>query len=167
MPYQEQSIFDSSFLDPVEEWFALRGEIFVVARFSHTAGARGYLWFKRFESFKAQIHLFPPRTDVIVSRDDLFPLRGIVDDQFIAQSLALIPDPAEAMVLDLIEPPDGEVNRHLWYSDTHTELREILQDLMGKNASVGLYAPWHEADNEKLISALVPLPDGTLKRGAY
>jgi hypothetical protein len=166
LTHQEQSAFDINFLNTIEQWFTLRGEIFVVARFSHTAGGRDYLWFKKFESFREQVSLFPPQTDIIVFRDNLFPLRGVVDDYLIQQSLTLIPNPGEFMVLNVLEPPDGSLN-HAWTGDNHAELLETLRDMRGESVSIGLHPPWHEADNEKMISALIPFSDGTLKRGAY
>jgi hypothetical protein len=165
MPHQEQSVFDSSFLNTVEQWFTACGDIFVVARYSKMAGARYYFWFKKFDTFRAQLDLFPSQTDVIVFRDNQFPLRGIVDESLIGQALNLIPDKTEAMIAGSLEPPDSRVS--IWAADTHTEMLDVLQDKKAEPASIGFYAPWHEPDNESMISAVVPLPDGTLKRGVY
>lgn len=165
MTIKEQSVFADEFLNAVHRWFLAHPDIFVVARYSAMAGAREYFWFKDFSKFQAQLRSFPPQTDVIVFRDNQFPLRGIVDDTFISQVLASIPDNTEAMVADIVQPPDESV--YLWACDTHAELIETLHDLREESAAVGLYAPWHMPDNETMISALVPLPDGTLKRGIY
>ena len=165
MTHHETSVFDKNFLNTIEQWFAARNDVFVVARFSRKAGEKAYFWFEKFSSFRAQLDLFPPETDVIVFRDNQFPLRGLVTDNLIRQALDLIPDNTEAMVVNTMKPPDCEV--YVWGDDTHAELLETLQDIVGEPASIGFYAPWYNSDNETMISALVPLPDGTLKRGAY
>jgi hypothetical protein len=69
------------------------------------------------------------------------------------------------VVADMVQPPDSRV--YLSVCDAHVDLVETLQESQGKYAAIGLYPPWHMPDNEKMISALVPLPDGTLKRGVY
>lgn len=165
MAIKEQSVFEQSFLSTVHEWFMAHHDIFVVVRYSSMAGARQYFGFKDFGKFQAQLKNFPPQADVIVFRDKQFPLRGMVNDAFIRQALASIPDNTEASVAGIVQPPDASV--YLWACDTHAELVETLQDLRGEYAAVGLYPPWHMPDNEKMISALVPLQDGTLKRGCY
>ena len=162
---KEQSVFDERFLNTVREWFAARQDIFVVARYSAMAGAREYFWFKDFDRFRARLEQFPPRTDVCVFREDQFPLRGIVDNDLIQRVLALIPDRTEAMVADRIEPPD--TSQYVWPCDTHAELIEVLDDLRGEPAAIGPYATWRLPDSDTMISALVPLPDGTLERGVY
>lgn len=86
-------------------------------------------------------------------------------DEFIRQTLELIPDNTEAMVTRGVEPSDTDI--YVWPCDTHADLLETLQDLPGEPVSVGFYAPWHDEDNENMISALVPMPDGTIKRGIY
>jgi len=162
---KERSVFEGDFLNTVHEWFVANNDIFVVARYSAMAGAREYFWFKDFGKFQAQLKRFPPQTHVIVFREKQFLLRGIVGDDFIRQALASVPDNTEASVANLIQPPDTSV--YLWACDTHAELTETLHDLRGEYAAVGLYPAWWERDHENMISALVPLSDGTLKRGVY
>jgi hypothetical protein len=161
----EQSAFEQQFLNTVHHWFIERRDVFVFARYSHMAGAREYFWFSDFAVWAERLKRFPPQTDLIVFRDNQFPLRGIVDEPLIHRALALIPEDTEAMVTNQLEPSNDRIS--VWACDTHRELTEALQDLIGNPAAVGSYAPWHEPDNDHMISALVPLPDGTLKRGAY
>jgi hypothetical protein len=165
MATKEQSVFEAHFLDTVRAWFVVHYDIFVVVRYSAMTGAREYFWFKDFGKFQAQLKCFPPQANVIVFRDKQFPLRGIVTDTLIRQALDLIPDNTEAMVANIVQPPDDSI--YVWPCDTHAELTEALHDLRGEYAAIGLYPPWHMPDNENMISALVPLPDGTLKRGVY
>jgi hypothetical protein len=165
MAHKEQSVFGDNFLNTVREWFLAQNDIFVVARYSATAGVREYYWFKHFDKFHAQLKSFPPQADVIIFRDKQFPLRGTVDDALIRQALVLIPEDTEASIANMVQPPDTSI--YLWGCDNHAEILETLHDIRGENAAIGLYPPWHMDDNEKMISALVPLPDGTLKRGVY
>jgi hypothetical protein len=162
---REQSVFERSFLDAVQPWFAARNDIFVVARYSAMAGAREYFWFDDFALFVERLKRFSPQTDVSVFRDNQFPLRGIVDDELIRQALELIPENTEAMVTDRLAPSNGSI--YLWACDTHRELTDALRDLVGAPAAIGRYPPWHRLDNDHLMSGLVPFPDGTLKRGVY
>jgi hypothetical protein len=150
----EQSVFEQPFLKTVHQWFVERPDVFVVARYSHMAGAREYFWFNDFVVWTQRLKRFPPQTDVIVFRDNQFPLRGIVDEPLIHRALALIPEDTEAMVTDQLEPSNDNIS--FWYCDTHRELTGTLQDLVGDPAAIGLYAPWHEPDNDHMISALVP-----------
>jgi hypothetical protein len=161
----EQSVFEQRFLNTVRQWFIEHHDVFVVARYSHMAGGREYFWFSDFAVWAECLKRFPPQTDLIVFRDNQFPVRGIVDERLILRALALIPDNTEAMVTDQLEPPNDRIS--VWACDTHRELIEALHDFAGNPAAIGLYAPWHEPDNDRMISALVPLPDGTLKRGVY
>jgi hypothetical protein len=50
--------------------------------------------------------------------------------------------------------------------ESHTELRDDLEDLRGSSAGVGLYPPWLE-DTEDVISAYVPDEDGVVRPGGY
>ena len=63
MTHHETSVFDKNFLNTIEQWFAARNDVFVVARFSRKAGEKAYFWFEKFSSFRAQLDLFPPETD--------------------------------------------------------------------------------------------------------
>ena len=154
-----------NFLNTIEEWFSQSGDIFVVARLSKMAGARMYSWFSTYPAFWSQVDKFPPQTQVIVFRERQFPLRGIVTPELISRALGVIPEHTEAMVTRGITPPDSLIS--LWACDTHAELLETLQDLVGVPVSIGLYVPWHRPDTENMISAIVPLPDGTIRRGIY
>jgi hypothetical protein len=159
------SAFDSNFLSTVKQWLEEYHDTFVVARYSAMAGAKEYFWFKTWHAFRTQLDHFPPQTHVSVFRDNQFPLRGIVNPEFIRQTLIFIPDHSEAMVTSGLEPSDEAVS--LWGPDTHAEMLDTLQDLVGEPVSVGFYAPWHKLDSETMISALIPLSDGTIRRGAY
>lgn len=160
-----QSVFDASFLDVVRAWFTMSNNIFVVVRYSRMAGAKDYFWFSDYAPLDSLLHRLPPQTEVIAFRDNQFPLHGVVDDSFIQQVLALIPENTEAMISDSIAPSNARID--ITICESHSELLESLRELTHMNIVVGLYAPWHDNDNERMISALVPSPDGTLKRGIY
>lgn len=155
MSTDERSIFDNDFLNTIREWFIARQDIFVVARYSRMAGAKDYFWFKEFGHFQERLRRFPPQTEVIVFRDNQFPLRGLVTDSFIHQALDFIRDGAWAMVTNTIQPVDESIS--IWFCGTEAELMDTFSNLLGQYASVGPEAPLHMADNETMISALVPL----------
>lgn len=161
-------IFDKEFLNTVESWFEATHDIFVVVRYSAMAGAKEYFWLREFETFMNIIWPLPPQADVMVFRRNQFPLRGVADNDLLQDALIKFNDNSDLMIIEHAEPPDSNVG--VRYTDSHAELIEKLtdpDDLVGLPISVGEAAPWHENDNEDMISALVPLPDGNIKRGVY
>jgi hypothetical protein len=118
MAYIEQSVFDEHFLSTVRAWFEVHPDIFVVVRLSHTAGGKDYLWLNKFETFDTWLRTLPPKADVCVFRDDQFPLRGVVNDDFIRQALQLegVTDDPPAVVLSMVQAPDTSVSYDRCYS---------------------------------------------------
>jgi hypothetical protein len=164
---REQSVFDPNFLSVIREWFTATGNIFAVVRCSATAGAREYYWYSQYAAFEADLRRFPAQADVIVFKHNQFPLRGTIDDLFIHTALDRLPDNIELMIAWTDTPPNGVL--YVSSCDSHAELLSELRHKDRKNdqVAIGLYAPWHEPDNKNMISALVPLPDGSLRRGIY
>ena len=167
MARHEQSIFDPAFLQVIREWFTANSDIFVAVRYSATAGARKYYWYSQYAAFEENIQRFPAQADVIVFKNDQFPLRGTINDLFIRAALDHFPDNTELMIAWTDTPPNGEL--YVSSCDSHEELVSHLShnDRNSNQVAIGLYAPWHKPDNRNMISALVPLPDGSLRRGVY
>ena len=136
-------------------------------RYSYAGGVKEFTFFNSFPAFQARLSALSPRTSIIVFRDKYLPLRGIVDHEFISAAIALVPDGAYWLVASLQLTTMGKATwRHEASGLTHTELREELEDQFGKDTAFGLHPPWLE-DNEAVISAIIPEPDGSVVCGAY
>lgn len=165
MTYLERSVFDSNFLKQVKDWLSKTQDIFVFARYSDTAGNKGCFWFSDHDSFYHIIEKFPAKADVIVFKDNQFPLRGIVDEAFIQNIFSTFPGNTELSFIDKITPSNGLID--LYRCDSHKDIKESLAEFYGEPIAIGLASQWWGNDSDIMISALVPLADGTLKRGVY
>jgi hypothetical protein len=162
---EAQSAFSSSFCGTVQKWIDQYHDLFVVVRYHAMAGAREYFWFSNYDAFANVLSNCPPMSNIVVFRDNQIALRGTVDSKLFEQAVELIGENTEWMIADTVEPPNSAL--YVWTGDTHQELIEQLNDMVGQLISIGPYAKWHERDNEAMISALVPLPDGSIGRGVY
>jgi hypothetical protein len=160
----ETSAFEPVFLNTIQVWFEQTHDIFVVVRYHATAGGREYFWFSEYDAFEAMLRTRPPMADIIVFKERQAPMRGKVVE-LRDQALKLMPERAEWMVIKRAEPTNTSI--YVSYVDTPQELHEIFVDDPSEDVAVGPYPQWHLADSETMISALIPLPAGTLRRGIY
>jgi len=155
------------FLAAVRAWIAASGEILVMIRFSASGGAKSFEFFGSFISFQDRLASLPSRTCVIAFRDKQLPLRGVVDDDFTANALTLLPEGKEWLAAALSRTFAGSAS---WFDygegETKSELREELEARSGESTAFGPYPPWLH-DSEAVISAVVPDPDGTVVTGIY
>jgi hypothetical protein len=162
-----QSAYSSAFQDKVADWIARRHEVLAVIRYAAAGGAKSFEFFDSFEVFRARLNESPPKTCIVVFGERQLPLRGRVDNHFIEQALSLVPDGAEFVVagLELMH-----VGKAAWFPDyageTHVELREALEGMLGELAAVGPYPPFWE-DGEEVVFAVIPNPDGSVTCGPY
>jgi hypothetical protein len=158
---------DAPFRARTAHWIAERQEVLVLIRYSHSAGAKDFEFFGSVEAFDARLRDLPPRTCVTVFGEQQLPLRGRVNDAFIDQALALVPDGTEYVVVGLEQVRAGVCASYPHTSgETSVELREDLRESRGKLVAVGPYPPWLE-DGEEVVSAVVPNPDGSITVGVY
>jgi hypothetical protein len=149
------------------QWIAERHEVLAIIQYSHCGGSKDFEFFESREAFDARLAELPPRTCVTVFGERQFPIRGLVNDDLIARSLALIPDGVEFAVVGL------ELVRYgacAWYSHTigisATELSDELQERRGELVAIGRFPPWLE-DSSEVVSATVPNSDGSVTPGVY
>jgi hypothetical protein len=158
---------DRKFLGTLESWFRSQAEILTLIRYSHAAGSKGFEFFSSFQSLADRIRDLPPLTCVIAFRQAQLPLRGVVDDEFIARCLSIIPDGSEYLIVETVKRVYG---RKSWFhhgaGESPTDLREDLEESRGVAVAVGLYPPWLE-DSADVISAVVPDEHGVVKSGIY
>ncbi|MBK3660502.1 hypothetical protein JJE66_04455 [Bradyrhizobium diazoefficiens] len=152
---------DLAFLSTLENWLRSRPEILVMIRYSAAAGRKEFEFFSSYESLARLLNQLPPITSIIAFREPQLPLRGLADAHFIATCLSSLSDNSEFLVVET----QGR-DRYWAAGETHTELRDELQELMGRPVAVGPYPPWL-VDNDEVISAVVPDDDGVVERGVY
>ena len=153
---------DHSFRETIARWLESTGEVLTLIRYHAAAGSRDFEFFRSFPAFLTRLAELPPRTCVIVFGECQLPLRGRVDDAFIAKALELVPDGVEWLAVGLSKTIAASRS---WYHQadgmSHAELKEELDSQVGAEFAVGLYPPWLE-DAEFVISAVVPPFDDRL-----
>jgi len=161
------SATDPKFLGTLESWLRSLPEILVLIRYSGAAGNKDFAFFSSFEALSNRIRQLPPSTSIIVFRQAQLPLRGVVDDDFIASCLSRVPDGSEFLALETAHRAYGEKSWLHWVAgETHAELREALEDSRGIPVAVGLYPPWL-GDTDDVVSAIVPDENGIVRISVY
>ena len=162
----ERSVFDNSFLSLVERWLAESGEIYVVIRYSHSAGAKDYFLMHSFSKFQEKLRSLPEKAEVIVFRCRQLPIRGIADENLLNLALSEIPEAVE-WTMEEYDANAQTINRCLEGGTERRELVESFEKHKGLSIAVGKTPTFWEDDDENMQSALVPLQDGSLVRGVY
>lgn len=162
-PGQPLSTADQQFLGSIESWFKTSSEILVLIRYSHAAGSKSFEVLRSFSALRARLSQLPPSTNVIAFKYPYFPLRGMVDDNFIAQCLRFIPDGTEFLLLET--DAEAQWSSHV-AGESHSELRGALESLQGCYVFVGEYPPFWD-QSPAVISGYVPDEHGVVTLGAY
>jgi hypothetical protein len=153
----------------VEAWLKSSKEVLVVIKIVYGAGSRSFEFFTDIESFRKRIAALRAKDCVVVLRDEHLPLRGCVDDDFIAKVLAQVPDGADWLIACTEPITMGKARWfHNYPGNNRAELEEELRDdvCYGKQVAVGLEPPY-ERTSDGVITAYVPNPDGSVTPGAY
>jgi hypothetical protein len=157
---------DRKFLDTLQAWFSGQPEVLLLIRYSHAAGSKDFEFYSSFQDLSER-RLLPPRTCVIAFRQPQLPLRGVVDDKFIASCLSSISDGSEYLMVETVRRVYGRAS---WFHHlagvSHTELRDDLEWSRGVLVAAGLYPPWLE-DTDDVVSAIVPDEHGVVIPGIY
>ena len=158
---------DPRFQQTIRRWIEANGEILVLIRLHAGAGSREYEFFRSYAQFEARMKALPSRASVIAFRERQLPLRGKIDDAFIARALKLIPEGQPWLATALTPTVMGKVS---WLENadgsTQAELRAELEGERGREYAVGLNPPWIE-DSEVVVSAIVPDKGGSATKGSY
>jgi hypothetical protein len=161
------SATDPEFLGTLESWLRSLPEILVLIRYPAAAGNKDFEFFSSFEALSNRIRQLPPSTSIVAFRQPQLPLRGVVDESFVANCLGCVPDSSEFLVLETARRANGEKSWFHWVAgETHAELREALEDSRGAPVAVGPYPPWL-ADTDDVVSAIVPDENGMVRGGVY
>jgi hypothetical protein len=158
---------DPKFIGTLESWFRSTPELLVLFRFSHAAGSKDFEFFSSLQALCERVRQLAPRTSVIAFRHPQLPIRGVVDDSFIAKCLSNIPDGSEYLVVETVRRIAG---RHSWFhhgaGESHIELRDELEQSRGVLVAAGPYPPWIE-DSDDVVSAVVADEHGVVSPGVY
>jgi hypothetical protein len=161
------STTDRAFLGTLETWLRNRTEILALIRYSHAGGSKDFELFTSFDTLSKRICELRPLTCITVFRQPQLPLRGVVDDNFIAACLSNIPDGSEYLVVETVRRVYGKASWfHHGTGESHAELLQELEDSRGIPVVAGLYPPWLE-DTDDVISAIVPDEHGVTRTGSY
>jgi hypothetical protein len=165
--HKEISTADVGFLRSLESWLREQPEILILMRYSSAAGSKDWEFFSSFSKLHDRLRGLQARTSVIAFRKRQLPLRGVVDDNFIAHCLRSIPDGTEYLLVETVPSIAGKAS---WFHDaagmSHSELRQDLEDSRGLPVAVGPYPDWFK-DSDDVISAIVPDKDGAVVLGIY
>jgi hypothetical protein len=143
----------SIFLDRVAGWIQQSGEVLVVLRYLRAAGAKDFALCRTTADFELLVDSMPTGTDIEVFRDPQVPIRGIVDEAFIASALRAIPDGQEYLVVTLETRPGSTISSASEMGCSHRELHESLEELMGTAVALGVCPDYCVPDHEGLVSA--------------
>ncbi len=80
------------FLGTLESWFQSQPEILVEIRFRCGGGSQDFELFSTFQALSDRMHELPSGACITAFKKPQLPLRGVVDDGFIAEWLRSIPD---------------------------------------------------------------------------
>jgi hypothetical protein len=162
------STTDPKFLGTLESWLRGLPEILVLIRYSAAAGNKDFEFFSSFGTLSNRIRQLPPSTSIIAFRQPQLPLRGLVDECFIASCLSVIPDGSELLVLEMTRRAYGDKSWVHWEAgESHAELREALEHSRGTPVAVGPYPPFWLEDSDDVVSAIVPDANGIVRIGIY
>jgi hypothetical protein len=160
------SATDPAFLGKLESWLGAQPEILVLIRYSLAAGSKGFEFFSSFDDLATRIHQLPPSTSIIAFKQPQLQLRGVVNDDFIANCLSRVPNGSEFLVLETaLLTPENKSRLH-WAGETHSELREVLESARGALVAFGPYPPCLR-DTDDVVSAIVPDENGFVRLGVY
>jgi hypothetical protein len=160
-----RSAFDPAFLAQVQRWLDEKGEVFVVIRYAYAAGLKDFLFVTSYGQFESVLKMLRPRADVIVFRERQLPIRGIAGNELLNRALAEIPDGQWWFLLCR----EGDQLDDFSYDadNSHQAMRSTIEEFSGKHIALGLEPPYGQEDNPDMQSGLIPMPDGTIRAGAY
>jgi hypothetical protein len=143
----------AKFLDTVNGWIGQAGEVLVVVRYLRAGGAKDFTLCRSREEFAALVAHVPLGTDIEVFRDPQLPLRGVVDETFVAAAEAAVTPGQEYVILTEAKKAGTPISSFSAFDIDREFLKEILRDLAGQRAAFGRCPDFLAADHEGLISA--------------
>lgn len=163
----ETSIYNKNYQQTVQQWLLQEHEILVLFSYPNSGGAREYRFFSDYEEWRSSLSDLLPGTYVNVWYGSELPLRGSVDAAFIEQSLKIITDEQDYLIVVMEKVTYGKKSWYPWRSDrSHAHLKEDLEDFVGQMVALGKW-PERQPTTVSKIWAVVPAPDGSFPDAAY
>jgi hypothetical protein len=158
---------DPNFLGTLEDWFRNQSEVLIEIRYRCGAGSQDFELLPSFQALFQRIRELPLGACVTAFRKPQLPLRGVVDDNFVAKCLKHIPDGSEYLVAETVRRVYGRYSfYHCGSGESHAELRDDLEECRGAPVAAGLFPPVLERSSD-VITAVVPDADGVVRAGPY
>jgi len=139
-----------AFVDRVADWISTHSEVFVVVRW--VGGFRDFALCRSRADFERIVEIVHNGTELVVFRDRQLPIRGRVNEEFIARALGVIPDGVEYLVITSGTKPDCCLSAGANWGESHTDLQETLRDWLGVEVAAGLCPDFWGAEHEGMIS---------------
>lgn len=156
---------DVKFLETLENCFRSQSEVLIEIRYRYGAGSRDFELLPSFRALSDRIDKLPAGAYVTAFRKPQLPLRGVVDDKFVAKCLENIPDGSEYLVAETVRRVYGRYSFFYFATgESHGELRDHLEGCRGAPVAAGLHPPVLE-ESVDVITAVVPDPDGVVRAG--
>lgn len=150
--YRPERDVTPAYLSTVRSWIDATGEVLVIMRYLHGGGAKDFALITSAEEFDRLIDVCPLGTDIIVFRDRMLPIRGVVDDVFVKQLRELLPDDSEYLFVNMKPEKPGDP-RCFGEFDFVRHLDSDLEDMVGETIAIGECPDFTGPDNESMISA--------------
>jgi hypothetical protein len=141
------------YLERVANWISKSGEVLVVLRYLRAAGAKDFALCRSRQEFAAVVDYVSIGTDIEVFKEPQLPLRGPVTEGFIERAVRMLQDGQEYLLISEETIPSCRISQLSRMGDSLHDLREDLQERMGRMVSLGICPDSCAADHVGLISA--------------
>jgi hypothetical protein len=141
-------------INRVSLWLANTGEVYVRTDYSHT-GHSGVGWFIRsLADYRDLLRSQRNGVPVAIYRNQRYPLRGVVDEAFLAKALVMIKEGDWFEIVSIDEYPK-KISLY-GFGNSQDELRRDLRECNGMTVGFGLDIDsmvdlWPKEDAEALI----------------
>lgn len=155
-----KSATDPQFLNVVKEWIENDGEVYLMLWF-HAAGGTQHHWLPNsFDHFISILNSVHGHCSADVYRHPHFPIRGIVNDDFIQQALAGFPDGEDWFLMAFEQENDPRITSAEG-DKSHVALVEKLRRHVGKFVVIGPDMHWPVPPNDypgEWVSGVLNIP---------
>jgi hypothetical protein len=136
----------------VSRWLREDGEVLFVLRYAFGGGAKDYCLIRDAATLWQLVDVVPKGTDVIAIRGSWLPLRGAIDEGFIAKALQLVKNETEYMfVIDMAKAVD-DPRMNGGFDIGHGMMRDDLNQHIGQLAAFGECPNFMANDSEAMKS---------------
>jgi hypothetical protein len=150
--YKPERDVTPSFVSTVRNWIEKTGEVLVIMRFLRAAGAKDYAIVTSAEKVDRLVDVCPIGTDIIVFRDRMLPMRGVVDNAFVKLVQESLPEDLEYLFVKMKPEKSGDP-RCFGQCGYVRHLDSDLEDMDGQTIAIGECPNFSGPDDEAMISA--------------